>query len=71
MNLRGKIAAALAALGLAAGLTLAGAGTAGADITPPSLQWAEIFNPYLHAQSITLCADDPNGSTSSGTQGRD
>jgi hypothetical protein len=69
MNLRGKIAAALAALGLAAGLTLAGAGTAGADVMPPpSGQWAEIFNPYLHAQGITLCADDPNGSMTNGTQ---
>jgi hypothetical protein len=25
--------------------------------------WAEIFNPNLHATGITLCADDPNGST--------
>jgi hypothetical protein len=57
----------LAALGLAAGLTLAGTGTARADITPPVGQWVEIYNPYLHAQGNTLCFDDPNGSTSSGT----
>ena len=31
-------------------------------------QWAEIFNPYLHAKGNTLCFDDPNGSTSDGTQ---
>jgi hypothetical protein len=59
-----KLAGALAAIGLAAGLALAGTGTARADVIPPSGSWAEIFSPYLHAQNITLCADDPDGSTS-------
>jgi hypothetical protein len=69
MNLRGKIGGVLAALGLAAGLSLAGAGTAVADVMPPpSGQWAEIFNPYLHAQGITLCVDDPSGSMTNGQQ---
>ena len=35
----------------------------GADVVPPAGTWAEIFNPNLHANGITLCADDPNGST--------
>ena len=68
MNLRGKIGGALAALGLAAGLSLAWAGSAGADAIPPNGQWAEIYNPYLHAQNITLCVDDPGGSMYVGTQ---
>ena len=58
-----KLAGALAALALAAGLALAGTGTARADVVPPAGTWAEIFNPSLHASGITLCADDPNGST--------
>jgi len=57
------LAAALATAGLAAGLTTSATGTAFADVTPPSGTWSEIFNPYLHAQGITLCADDPGGST--------
>src|SRR5262249_58973204 len=57
-----------AAIGLAAGLTMAGTEAARADVVPPVGQWVEIFNPYLHAQGNTLCFDDPNGSTSSGTQ---
>jgi hypothetical protein len=32
-------------------------------VVPPAGTWAEIFNPNLHANGITLCADDPNGST--------
>lgn len=50
----------------AAGLTTSATGTAFADVTPPSGTWAEIYNPYLHAQGNTLCLDDPNGSTSFG-----
>ncbi len=57
------LAGALATIGLAAGLTTSAAGTALAGVTPPSGTWSEIFNPYLHAQGNTLCADDPNGST--------
>jgi hypothetical protein len=68
MKLTGKLAAGLAAAGLAAGLSLAGTGTARATDFPAPGQWAEIFNPYLHAQGITLCFDDPGGSTSLGTQ---
>jgi hypothetical protein len=52
-----------AAVALAAGLALAGTGTARADVLPPAGTWAEIFNPNIHAHGITLCADDPNGST--------
>jgi len=62
-----RLAGVLAAIALAAGLTLAGTGTARADVIPPVGQWAEIFSPYLHAQGFSLCADDPSGSTSSGT----
>ena len=58
-----KLAGALATLPLAAGLALAGTGTARADVLPPAGTWAEIFNPNIHAHGITLCADDPNGST--------
>ena len=68
MTLKKKLAAALAAVGLAAGLSLAGTGTARATDFPTPGQWAEIFNPYLHAQGNTLCFDDPSGSTSLGTQ---
>ena len=68
MTLKKKLAAALAAAGLAAGLSLAWPGTARATDIPPVGQWAEIFNPYLHAQGNTLCFDDPNGSTSDGTR---
>ena len=63
-----RLAGALAAIGLAAELTLAGAGSARADIVPPPGGWAEIFSPHLNAQGNTLCFDDPNGSTSSGTR---
>jgi hypothetical protein len=52
-----------AAVALAASLALAGTGTARADVLPPAGTWAEIFNPNIHAHGITLCADDPNGST--------
>ena len=68
MTLKKKLAAALAAAGLAVGLSLAWPGTARASDIPTPGQWAEIFNPYLHAQGNTLCFDDPNGSTSFGTQ---
>lgn len=60
----------LAAVGLAAaGAMIGSAGTARADVTPPPAGiWAEIYNPFLHDQNITLCADDPNGSTADGQQ---
>jgi hypothetical protein len=58
----------LAAIGLAASTAIAGTGTARADVIPPVAQWAEIFNPHLHDRGITLCADDPGGSTSRGTR---
>jgi hypothetical protein len=63
MRTRTRLTSALAAIALAAGLTLAGTGTAGAAST-----WDEIYNPYLHAQGNTLCFNDPGASTSSGTQ---
>jgi hypothetical protein len=68
MKLKKKLAAALAAAGLAAGLSLAAPGTAHATDVPPPGQWVEVFNPYLHAQNNTLCFDDPNGSTANDTQ---
>lgn len=68
MRRRTRLVGALAALALAAGLTLAGTGTARADVIPPASGWAEIFSPHLHAQGNTLCFDDPGGSKSSGTQ---
>lgn len=64
MTLRRKLAAALAAVGLAAGLSLAGTGTARATDFPTPGVWSEVFNPYLNAQGNTLCFDDPSGSTS-------
>ena len=67
MRRRSRLAGVLAAIGLAAGMTMAGTGTARADVIPPVAQWVEIFNPHLHDKGITLCADDPGGSTSSGT----
>jgi len=63
MRLRTRLTAGLAALALAAGLALAGTGPARAGTG-----WAEIYNPYLHAQGNTLCVNDPGASTSSGTQ---
>lgn len=57
-----KLAGALAAAALAAGLAMAGTGTAHADPVPPATTWAEIFNPHLSAQGNTLCVDDPGGS---------
>ncbi len=58
-----KLAGALATAALATGLMMAGTGTARADVTPPASTWAEIFAPEINANHITLCADDPNGST--------
>jgi hypothetical protein len=59
---RPRLAAGLAALALAAGLTAAGTGTARA-----ASGWDEIYNPYLHAQGNTLCFNDPGASTSNYT----
>ena len=58
-----KLSGALGAIAAAAALSLAGTGTARADVQPPAGTWAEIFNPYIHSQGITLCVDDPNNST--------
>jgi hypothetical protein len=55
MKLRMRLAGALAAVGLAAGLSLAGIGSARADVIPLAGQWKGIFNPYLHAKNNTLC----------------
>jgi hypothetical protein len=67
MKHKTRLAGVLAAIGLAAGMTLAGTGVARADVIPPS-GWSEIYSPTLHGQGLTLCFDDPAGSTSSGTQ---
>ena len=68
MTLKKKLAAALAAAGLVAGLSLAGTGTARATDFPTPGVWSEIFNPYLNAKGNTLCFDDPSGSTANGQQ---
>lgn len=57
------LAGVLAAIGFAAGLTMAGTGTARADVIPPSGAWAEIFDPYIHPQGFSLCVDNPSGSS--------
>jgi Ricin-type beta-trefoil lectin domain len=62
-----RLAGVLATVALAAGMTLAGTGTARADIIPPVAQWAEIYSPYLNGQGFSVCLDDPSGSTASGT----
>ena len=53
-----KLAGALAAVALAVGLTMAGTGTARADVIPPANTWAEIFAPEINSSGITLCADN-------------
>src|SRR6476660_2230853 len=55
-----KLAGALAAAALTAGLTMAGTGTAHADVIPPTGLglWAEIFAPEINSSCITLCADN-------------
>jgi ricin-type beta-trefoil lectin protein len=53
-----KLAGTLAAAALAAGLTMAGTGTARADVVPPASTWAEIFAPEINSSGITLCADN-------------
>jgi hypothetical protein len=54
-----KLAGTLAAVALAAGLTMAGTGTAHAAVVPPPTSgWAEIFAPEINANGITLCADN-------------
>jgi len=62
-----KLAVALATAALAAGLTMAGTGTAHAAVTPPAGPgtWAEIFAPEINSNGITLCADN-FGSTAQG-----
>ena len=62
-----KLAVALATAALAAGLTMAGTGTAHAAVTPPTGPgtWAEIFAPEINSNGITLCADN-FGSTAQG-----
>lgn len=53
-----NLAGTLAAVALAAGLTMAGTGTARAAVVPPANTWAEIFAPEINANGITLCADN-------------
>jgi len=62
-----KLAVALATAALAAGLTMAGTGTAHAAASPPAGPgtWAEIFAPEINSNGITLCADN-FGSTAQG-----
>jgi hypothetical protein len=68
MRARTKLAAALAAIGLAVGMAMAETGTARAGVTPPVGQYVGIFNPFLYARTNTLCFDDPGGSTSNGVR---
>jgi len=58
-----RLGSVLAAAGLAAGLTMAGTGTAGADVVPPATTWAEIFAPEINSNGITLCADNFGSNT--------
>lgn len=55
-----NLAGALAAVALAAGLTMAGTGTARADVTPPTGPgtWAEIFAPEINSNGNIMCADN-------------
>ena len=68
MTLKKKLAAALTTAGLAAGLCLAGTGTARADVTPPAGQWKGIANLHLNGRGTLLCFEDPGGSTANGAQ---
>jgi hypothetical protein len=54
MRRRMRLAGMLAAIALAAVMTLAGTGIARADVIPPSSGWAEIYSPYLHGQVFRL-----------------
>jgi hypothetical protein len=55
-----KLAGALATAALAAGLTVAGTGTAHAAVVPPTSPgiWAEIYAPEINSNHITLCVDN-------------
>jgi hypothetical protein len=64
MKRMGKIAGMLAAVTLASGAVIGVAGTAYADVVPPSNTWAEVFDPYTSAPA---CLDDPGGSTAVNT----
>ena len=50
--------AILAAIVVAGGITVASAGTARADVTPPTGTWSEIVAGYLDQEA---CLDDPGG----------
>ena len=58
-----RLGSVLAAAGLAAGLTMARTGTAGANVVPPATTWAEIFAPEINSNGITLCADNFGSNT--------
>jgi Ricin-type beta-trefoil lectin domain len=60
----GKITGLLAAVTIAGGLAIGTAGTARADVVPPTTTWAEIYDPYTSAPA---CLDDPGGSTAINT----
>jgi hypothetical protein len=60
----GKTAGLLAAVALAAGLTVGAAEPAHADVTPPASTWVELHDPYTSAPA---CLDDPGGNSSPGT----
>ena len=55
--------AILAAMVVAGGITVASAGTARADVTPPTGTWSEIVAGYLDQQA---CLDDPGGPDQAG-----
>lgn len=56
-----KLAGALAAVALAACPTIAGIGTARADVVPAST-WNEIFAPEINSNGNIMCVDDPGWS---------
>jgi Ricin-type beta-trefoil lectin domain len=63
MKRAGRLAGILAAVVVAGGITVASAGTARADVVPPSGTWSEIVAGYLDQEA---CLDDPGGANQTG-----
>jgi hypothetical protein len=55
---RPRILALLAVIAATTVTSLTMAGTARADVNPPTVGWAEIFAPEINSSGITLCADN-------------